>query len=256
VHVIAVDWSGAKVGERRKIWRADVVGGRLVGLANGRSRDELAQDLIQTARSEPRLVVGFDFAFSMPAWFAKELRVTSAPALWKVVSHRAESWLEVCEPPFWGRPGRGRCDQREPFRRAEAEVARVGGIGPKSIFQVGGAGAVGTGSLRGMAVLTRLRAAGFSIWPFDQPRLPMVVEIYPRLFTGPVVKSSLEPRLALLKDRYRGGCGDLLEKAAASEDAFDAAVSALAMSAQLPRLLTLEPASDPVTRLEGAIWIP
>jgi catechol 2,3-dioxygenase-like lactoylglutathione lyase family enzyme len=56
-------------------------------------------------------------------------------------------------------------------------------------FQIGGAGAVGTGSLRGMQHLADLAHAGFSIWPFDRPGWPLAVEIYPRLFTPGVVKS-------------------------------------------------------------------
>ena len=52
----------------------------------------------------------------------------------------------------------------------EAErAARVRGIAPKSVFQIGGAGSVGTASLRGMPVLQRLREAGFAVWPFDRP---------------------------------------------------------------------------------------
>jgi len=48
----------------------------------------------------------------------------------------------------------------------------------------------------------------------------------------------------------------LRRRAEDSEDAFDAAISALVMSQHLDALRGLEPASDPVTRLEGAIWVP
>ncbi|MEX0750548.1 MAG: hypothetical protein WD359_07030, partial [Dehalococcoidia bacterium] len=57
-----------------------------------------------------------------------------------------------------------------------------------------GAGAVGTGSLRGMPMLHRLHAAGMHIWPYDDPGYPLVIEIYPRLLTGPVRKSSPQAR--------------------------------------------------------------
>jgi len=49
---------------------------------------------------------------------------------------------------------------------------------------------------------------------------------------------------------------DLLERAAGSEDAFDAAVSALAMSEHEAELRTLDPPADPVYAIEGKIWQP
>ena len=58
------------------------------------------------------------------------------------------------------------------------------------MFQIGGAGAVGTGSIRGMPHLLTLADSGFTIWPFVSGGLPTVVEIYPRALTGPVNKGS------------------------------------------------------------------
>ncbi|MCW3010041.1 MAG: hypothetical protein JWO90_445, partial [Solirubrobacterales bacterium] len=116
-------------------------------------------------------------------------------------------------------------------------------------------GAVGTGSIRGMPELRALRAAGVALWPWDDARAPMALEVYPRLLTGAVVKSRAEAREAYLADDPRVPRG-LLAAATASEDAFDAAVSALEMAARLPELLALRRSTDPVTRLEGAIWVP
>ena len=65
---------------------------------------------------------------------------------------------------------------------------------PKSGFKIADAGQVGTGSIRGIPYLTQLRAAGIAVWPFDPPTRPLVVEIYPRLLTGPIVKSSAVQR--------------------------------------------------------------
>ena len=48
----------------------------------------------------------------------------------------------------------------------------------------------------------------------------------------------------------------LLERAAGSEDAFDAAVSALVMGRHLTTPADLPAIDDPVTRIEGAIWRP
>jgi hypothetical protein len=56
-----------------------------------------------------------------------------------------------------------------------------------------------------------------------------------------------------LLDRFPEQPRDLIERAAGSEDAFDAAVSALVMAA---RLKTLSSLSDDVDRIEGKIWRP
>jgi hypothetical protein len=66
-----------------------------------------------------------------------------------------------------GRPGLRRTEGESPFAA-------------KSVFQIGGAGAVGTGSVRGMPLLAALSADGFSVWPFEDASERMVIEIYPR----------------------------------------------------------------------------
>ncbi len=158
-----------------------------------------------------------------------------------------------------GRPGKKRLvlePGQDPFRRTDASVPDTGGIRPKSVFQIGGAGAVGTGSLRGMLVLSRLTAAGFAIWPFDKRGWPRVVEIYPRLLTGTVNKADASERATYLSTNYDTldkGTGEL---AASNENAFDAAVSALVMSENLNDLVALTAATDEQTRLEGKIWHP
>ena len=201
------------------------------------------------------MVVGLDFAFSLPAWFLEQRGLGSAHELWALADREAEGWLAACLPPFWGR-GRTPRPEQVHFRRTELDVPVTAGIRPKSVFQIGGAGAVGTGSLRGMRLLHRLSEAGFSVWPFDPPGWPRVVEIYPRLLTGPVNKSSADGRAACLAAEHPGLAGELLWLAASSEDAFDAAVSALVMAEHLDELGALEPASDRVAGLEGLIWHP
>jgi hypothetical protein len=216
---LGVDWSGARAGERRAIWVAEAVEGRLVRLECGRSREELVEHLLEEAGRDPELVVGLDFAFSLPGWFLRTRGVEDVAEAWDLVAHEAEEWLSDPRPPFWR-------TRRPPgptaFRRTELEC----GGRPKSVFQLVGAGQVGTGSLRGIPFLRRLRER-FAIWPFDASRPPVVVEIYPRL--------------------HRSAAGDY-----PNEHARDAAVSALAMSRwpgdwrRLPR--------DPAYSLEGRIW--
>ena len=126
-------------------------------------------------------------------------------------------------PPFWStskaasglRPG-------QEHRRTEREL-RAPGIQPKSVFQLVGGGQVGRGSLYGMQQLHRLADAGFSVWPFDEPRLPLAIEIYPRLVYGPLRRNDRAARSRFLA---RAGLDDPAGSASATEDAFDATVSA------------------------------
>lgn len=240
VRVAAVDWSGRAHGAARYIWTATAGDGGLLALQPGRERAQVADHLVELALAEPALVVGLDFAFSLPLWFLDEQGLENGL---EVPEELAERWLRECTPPFWGRPGRRRGSEPQ-FRRTELTLSWR----PKSIFQVGGAGAVGTGSLRGFPLLRRLRAEGFAVWPFDDPRLPMAVEIFPRLLTGRVVKSSATGRQAHLR------AAGWPRQAGATEDAFDAAVSALMMDRHRDQLAALPPEMDPVLRREGRIW--
>ena len=53
-----------------------------------------------------------------------------------------------------------------------------------------------------MPILGLLSAAGFSIWPFDPPGWPRVIEIYPRALTQRVRKSSHLDRAGYLAERF------------------------------------------------------
>ena len=229
-------------------------------LESGFTRDGVVAELIESARRDASLVVGLDFGFSLPSWFLDELGVQGARELWELVARDGERWLSTCPEPFWGKPLRKRPPfgaGRSGFRSTESELPAVAGIGPKSIFQVGGAGAVGTGSLRGMPFLAKLQDAGFAIWPFDPARLPLVVEIYPRYLTGKVDKSSYVARALYLQARLGGQPREFLERASSCEDAFDAAVSAACMQRFARDFARL--ARRPSTRtdlLEGRIWTP
>ncbi len=266
--VIAVDWSGAADDRGENVWLAHCVDGELVELRNGWRRAEIVDRVTTLASSYPDSVVGLDFSFGFPGWFAAEHGWSTAVDMWADVRDSGEKWLRCCPQPFWGRPGHRRGPE-EQFRVTEREVAQRWSVRPSSTFQIGGAGSVGTGSIRGMPHLLSLAEAGCAIWPFTATSaLPMpaatVVEMYPRLFTGPVVKRRRSPReLVLATLPSPGGTHiaheRLLELAAISEDAFDAAVSAIRMHAYLSvglgNLVTSPPA--PVCcRIEGAIWEP
>ena len=257
--VVAVDWSGARDGGGRHIWlaRVDVASEALVELCAGRSRDQVCARLLEIAADEPRTVIGLDFAFSLPAWFMRDCGFESVAELW-AADDRREAWLSECRAPFWGRPPTWR---RPPvagsvYRRTAEDITERLGVRPKSVFQVGGAGSVGTGSLRGMRTLRMLREGGVSIWPFDPLRLPAVVEIYPRLFTGRTKTAQHAARVTHLKQLGWPGSLDLRERVSSSADAFDAAVSAVSMARLAASLAGLGPAVDDRERLEGRIFAP
>jgi len=138
------------------------------------------------------------------------------------------------------------------------------GITPKSPFQIGGSGRVGTGSLRPMPFLLRLREAGFKVWPYASApaNKPLVVEMYTRLRTGAVAKSNAEARKAYLEARrkddavYAEISRTVMKKAEASEDAFDALVSTMEMVRHAGEFAGLRATKDADLRLEGITWRP
>ena len=271
-------------GQRRHIVAATWRDGR-VRIESGRTRDETGDWLIARAEKDPALLVGFDFCFGFPAWFVQEVGAATGPEFWQVAGQRGEEWLSREGPDhakdlrFWGKPHKRPAEfsgtQIHRMLRAtdidcklaahipdEERALRIKGITPKSVFQIGGSGSVGTASLRGMPLLLRLRSAGFRVWPFDQPRAgsPLVVEMYTRLNTGPVHKSNPEARARyLLRKRaedpaYAALPRAALAKARASEDAFDALVSCMVMTAQRSCFYTLPQPRDPKFVLEGWTW--
>jgi hypothetical protein len=303
--IVAVDWSGRVdvAGQRRHIWAgvwtADSAsakdGAGKVTLEAGRTRVELIEWLIELGRETPRMVVGIDCCFSYPAWFLEEHGCADVFAFWRqVAAGKGEEWLhrDCVDGRFWGKAGAGRLGQRPeefcgdqmhrmmrqtdmenkilPLREGgDAErAAKMKGITAKSPFQIGGSGSVGTGSLRAMPALLRLREAGFRVWPYEDAALrarearPLVVEMYTRLLTGAVAKSNAEARKTYLQRRrkeeavYAGLSRGVMAEALAGEDAFDALVSALEMVRWREEFAGLKRTEDAVSRLEGITWRP
>ena len=300
--LVAIDWSGRvdAAGQRRHIWagvwtRAGVLRGRAgerdsVVLEAGRTRDEVAEWLIAMAAETPRMVVSVDCCFSFPAWFLREHGCGTVFELWRHVAEgQGERWLarECADVRFWGKPrkrpevfcGAGlrtmyrHTDYDNKIAQAEEggdpeRAAKMRGITPKSPFQIGGSGSVGTGSLRAMPVLERLHAAGFRVWPFEDAAVagaepkPLLVEMYTRLMTGAVAKSNATKRKAYLAARLKtdavyGPVGRaVLRKAEASEDAFDALVSTMEMVRHRAEFRGLRRTGDAELRMEGITWRP
>ena len=300
---MAIDWSGRvdAAGQRRHIWAgvwttaSEFSPKETVTLTAGRTRSETIAWLAELARETPRMVVGIDCCFSYPVWFLKEHGCQTVFDLWRQVAEgKGEAWLhrDCADLRFWGKAGPMRHGKRPAefcgpnlhrmMRLTDVEnkitpkllvedperAAKVLGITPKSPFQIGGSGSVGTGSLRAMPHLLELREAGFRTWPFESAALnvehpqPLLVEMYTRLLTGAVKKSNPAARKVYLANRcksdaaYAGLSRKVLAAAQSSEDAFDALVCTLEMVRYRQEFPRLHITRDPVLSLEGITWRP
>jgi hypothetical protein len=217
--VIAVDWSGAR--KPKGIWVAVVRDGALVESHSCATREEAVERVIG---ERPPVVAGFDFSFSVPEWFARELGCRTVSEVWERAASDGDMWLAPTAP-FW----RDRCELRpeQRFRACEQRFPTA-----KSVFQLVGNGQVGAGSVRGMPFLADLRAAGFAIWPFDAAAARTALEIYP---------SALR--------RFAPPCGPFT-----SNDERDAVCSALVMWEYRAQLRRLPRAPDRRTRIEGDVF--
>ena len=268
--VIAVDWSGARTGERRKIWLAEGADGRCVRLVDGWTREAVTEELVRAHTAAvsrgARVVIGLDFSFAFPAWYARANGWRTGREIWQAFPPaRVERVLAGEEPPFWGRgaqrtkPAMLHDGSDTPPLRA-TEHAREGAR-PFSVFQLVGAGSVGTASLRGLATLHALAEAGACIWPFDDDlgaAGAVVVELWPRLCAPQVVKSQAAARTAHLAS-LATTMPSVREHAAAvrdSDDAFDALVAMVALWRSRASLARLPATTDMAMRLEGRLWEP
>ena len=87
-----------------------------------------------------------------------------------------------------------------------------------------------------MPLLARLREHGFAIWPFDGPGARTALEIYP--------------------SRLRRLLADPGRRAYASPHERDAVESARVMWEHRESFAGLSAATDPVTLIEGDVWMP
>ncbi len=115
---VAVDWSGARdlPSQRERIWVAVVEGGELVELSAGRTRDETVDYVAALATAADPAVVGLDFSFGFPEWFAREHGCDDAAGVWQLAAERGDEWLRACPAPFFGLRGTRRPVGVELFR--------------------------------------------------------------------------------------------------------------------------------------------
>ncbi len=193
-----------------------------------------------------RALVGFDFPFGYPAGVAETVcGEASALSLWDWFAAHVEDGEDNANNrydvaakinrlypgvgPFWGTPGakeianvpaRGndRSGDHPSERRACESVAK----GAKTVWQLAGAGAVGSQVIMGLASLQRLRKAitDVSIWPFQTGWATpesghLIAEIYPSLFAVPSdatsgeIADELQVRVTAEAHRMFDASGDL-----------------------------------------------
>lgn len=216
--IVMVDWSGGNdTGRRRRkdaIWAAVAREGE-PGIPRVYLRNRaialtwLADLLAAELRVGRRVLAGFDFPFGYPAGFAERLTGRPDPlAVWGWMADHLEDGpdgnnrfdlagrINAMFPgvgPFWfnggarevehlPRKGRARDGLHGMAERRAVEMRAKGSF---TCWQMGGAGAVGSQVMTGMAALERLRRAfpgQVSVWPFEPLETPVgFVEVWPSL---------------------------------------------------------------------------
>lgn len=220
--VIVVDWSGRATRSparesRDAIWTGLCEGDRETQ-TYFRSRAEAEDWLSARLGDGGRQLVGFDFPMGYPMGLARRLTgLDDARALHGWLAGRitdgpgnANNRFDVAEAinrqlggpgPFWGCP-KAQARRHLPSLKAVdypalglAEKRRVEIENPpaKPVWQLLGAGSVGSQALLGIPVVHRLaRATGAAVWPFDPPGPLTLAEVYPSLLS-PAVAASCDP---------------------------------------------------------------
>ncbi|QPH52826.1 gephyrin-like molybdotransferase Glp [Pontivivens ytuae] len=221
---VAVDWSARSQPSPAKpaadaIWIGVVRGGVAELPTYHRTRaaalEAIAALIWEDRVAGRRILVGFDFPFGWPRGLAAHLTGEArARDLWRWFAGRIEdapdnanNRYDVAEAvnralpgvgPYWSKSHRDRwaeipfTDLRDghglPRRRLIEEQVR----GAKEVWQLAGAGSVGSQAILGVAALERLAAeTGAEVWPFDTGlTVPegdaVLAEIYPSLFNDAV----------------------------------------------------------------------
>ncbi len=217
--ILVVDWSGG--GDRGPRPRADAIWAAAVGAEGAEEPVYLRNRAVaeawlalrlgaERARGR-RVLAGFDFPFGYPAGFAARLVGRPDPlALWDWFALRlpaagGDRFALAAEinarfpgtGPFWfngtrrelpGLPRKGRA--RDGHGMAERRLAEARAPGAFTVWQMGGAGAVGSQAMTGIAALARLRAglAGAArAWPFEPlDDVVALVEVWPSLLRAEI----------------------------------------------------------------------
>jgi len=220
-----------------------------IGVRNVRTRAEATADVAQVLRDcvarRERVLLGFDFPYGYPAGFADTAFPGDGRAWRRIWAGLSSAIVDdernrsnrfdaagALPGPFWGSLSGVAVPARKPpfvagglpeYRRTELEVRRRG-LSPKSVWQLSGAGSVGSQALVGIPRVRELRdhpelAAVSRVWPFETGfRLPegaLVVhaEIWPAVGTASArpgeVKDEAQVRAIVEAWAAADECGEL-----------------------------------------------
>ncbi len=224
--VIMVDWSGGN--DRGTSPKADaiwfcVARGQVVEdpvyCRNRQVAEERITALLDAEQAASRRVLaGFDFAFGYPEGFGRQLTDSDDPfAVWDWFADRVEDTptsnnrFDLAGEinarfsgtgPFWGNglpnrdiphlPRKGR--ERQGHGLTERRAAEASATRAFPVWQLSGAGAVGSQVIMGLPTLARLRrrfGTDLAVWPFEPlDKQIALVEIWPSLIDA-VVKETI-----------------------------------------------------------------
>lgn len=230
-----VDWSGGndrgKTPKKDAIWLCVGRGGvaeNPIYMRNRQQAEGWITDYLMGEQAAGRsTLAGFDFAFGYPPGFGMKLTGTDDPfAIWDWFADRVEDTpdhnnrfdlagqINAMFPgvgPFWGnglkrdipdlpRKGLDRKDHGLLEKRAAEQHAK----GAFPVWQLSGAGAVGSQVIMGVPVLSRLRktfSKDIAVWPFEPLTKPIaIVEIWPSLIAKKI--SQTQPQ-GQIKDAHQ-----------------------------------------------------
>lgn len=214
--VVIVDWSGRssrspKVACKDAIWVGVCEAGREVQTYH-RSRADAEAQLRGLLQEGGHQLIGFDFPMGYPVGLAERLTGTaSARALHAWIAARIEDAADNANNrfavaarinrhlglngPFWG------CPKARPvaflsslkevdygaLRLAEKRRVEVENPPAKPVWQLLGAGSVGSQALLGIPVVHRLACTfAAAVWPFEPRGALTLAEVYPSLLARAV----------------------------------------------------------------------
>lgn len=259
-----VDWSGGNDRGPRPVRDAIWIGEAGAEPIYMRHRQDaeawLVSRLERAVQGGERVAIGFDFPFGFPAGFAEAVAGGDTLDLWDWLEARVEDAPAANNRfdlagqinaglagigPFWGNglkrdvehlPRKGLARTSDVF--AERRRVEVRAKGAFTVWQLAGAGAVGSQVLMGLPVLARLRRrfrGQIVAWPMEALDAPIaLLEIWPSLIADEI---TAQQRKGEIKD-------------AAQVRVVAEAVAALDRAGQLDALLEVD---DPLAREEG--WI-
>ncbi|PRY74838.1 molybdopterin molybdotransferase [Yoonia maritima] len=299
--VLMVDWSGGNdrgpTPKKDAIWACVAREGHPEDPLYFRNRHEaerwIATFLAQEQALNRRVLAGFDFAFGYPHGFGNALTGSDDPlALWdwfaeRVVdtakeNNRFELAGEINSMfsgigPFWGNglkrdiaglPRKGSLRTNTSF--AERRSAEQTATRAFPVWQLSGAGAVGSQVIMGLPMLSRLRRKfSVSVWPFEPLENPITfIEIWPSLIAKTVAATQPPDRVKdahqvlLMAKAVSGMPDDHLRKLLNVEPTAEGTIfglndpELLEMASQQTALTTPSLRNDCFAMPQGAHWTP